>query len=210
MTYEEYITCKTRKCYYAANPGCPNHCGDCIYRYKQDEKLGLGNNLTPKTGSFIGWKIVRLEQHDHTITKYDLDQCSPRGTECNCPATRTFVLPDGTTKECRFALVRLQIPEDAKRSSAYGKKCRCSKAQVLDIWPLGPVFDSNGEVIAYEVYGFLDAEHGHSWWNPSFEYRKGETVSVQDFDEHWWDECSSGIHFFMSTYDALRYVKEID
>ena len=207
MTHEEYVTCKILRCRYAANPECPNSCIDCIYRFEQDEKLGIANNLTPKTGSFIGWKIVRLEQHHYTITDFKPDPLYPWGIQRNCPATRTIVLPDGTEKECRFALVRLQIPEDAERSSAYGKKCRCSKAQVLDIWPVSPVDDI---LKTYEVYSFLDAGYGYSWWNPDFEYRKGETVSVQDFDECWWSECGKGIHFFMSIDDALKYINEID
>lgn len=34
-------------------------------------------------------------------------------------------------------IIKLSIPEDAKRSSAYGNKCRCNKAKVLDIWTFG-------------------------------------------------------------------------
>ena len=186
MTYLEYMSCKAYGCRYAADPGCPGDCFNCIYGFKQDEKLGFANNLTPKTGSFIGWKIIRLERED--------------------PRLRTFVLPDVHKKECRFALVRLQIPEDAKRSSGYGRKCRCSKAQVLDIWPV--CLSEDGK--AYEVYDVLDADHGYSWWDPRFEYHKGETVSAPGFDEQWWNECSTGIHFFMLMSDALKYLKEID
>lgn len=189
MTYEDYMTCKTFGCSYAVDPECPKNCSGCVYRYERDAEIGLVNNLTPKTGSFIGWKIIQLEQG---LQK-------PR-------QSRTIVLPDGTKKECRFALVRLRIPEDAKRSSGYGSnKCRCSKAQVLDIWPVWQN-DNRG----YELYNFLDADHGYSWWNPHFEYHKGETVSVPDFDECWWDVCSRGIHFFMTVRDVFEYLKEID
>lgn len=190
MTYEDYMTCKTFRCSYAVDPECPKNCSGCVYRYERDAEIGLVNNLTPKTGSFIGWKIIQLEQG---LQK-------PR-------QSRTIVLPDGTEKECRFAVVRLQIPEDAKRSSDYGSnKCRCSKAHVLDIWPVW----LNKDAKAYEVYNFIDADHGYSWWNPHFEYHKGKTVSDPYFDECWWNTCSRGIHFFMTVRDAIKYLGEID
>ena len=33
----------------------------------------------------------------------------------------------------------------------------------------------------------------------------GETVSVSDFDENRWNECSTGIHFFITRDEAVRY-----
>lgn len=203
MTYMEYMNCKSLGCRYAADPECSGDCINCIYQLKQDEELGFANNLVPKAGSFIGWKIIRLEQETYYKV---MPQSNKKCATYEDPQTRTFTLPDGTTRECRFALVRLRIPEDAKRSSAYGRKCRCSKAQVLDIWPVW----LNEDAEAYESYDFLDADHGYSWWNRDFEYHKGETVSAPDFDECWWDECSQGIHFFMLMRDAIEYLKEID
>lgn len=40
----------------------------------------------------------------------------------------------------------------------------------------------------------------------SFVYRIGETVEVTDFDQNRWNECSTGIHFFMNREDAVKYV----
>ena len=81
-------------------------------------------------------------------------------------------------------IVKLLIQEDAKRSSATTRKCRCDKALVLD------------------VFG---ANQGISQHDPTFIYRKGETVSVDDFDENRWNECSSGIHFFITRAEAECY-----
>ena len=96
-------------------------------------------------------------------------------------------------KKCRNNLiVELEIPEDAYRCSATSKKCRCSKAKVLSITNLdGSESTSNVAVSKYDS---------------SFVYRIGETVEVTDFDQNRWNECSTGIHFFMNRKDAVKYV----
>lgn len=88
-------------------------------------------------------------------------------------------------------IVTLQIPEDAKRSSAFGKKCRCNKAKVI-------------EIIALYEEGILLKE-AVSYFCPSFKYKLGETVEVEDFNEFRWNECATGIHFFMDPYSAEDY-----
>ena len=88
-------------------------------------------------------------------------------------------------KKCREnVIVKLLIPEDAKRSSATTRKCRCDKAFVLDIF---------------------GGDQGVSQHNLTFIYRKGETVSVDDFDDNRWNECSTGIHFFITREEAECY-----
>ena len=96
-------------------------------------------------------------------------------------------------KKCRNNLiVKLEIPEDAYRCSATSKKCRCSKAKVLSITNLdGSESTSNVAVSKHDS---------------SFVYRIGETVEVTDFDQNRWNECSTGIHFFMNREDAVKYV----
>ncbi len=87
-------------------------------------------------------------------------------------------------------IVKLRITEDAKRSSATSRKCRCSKAEVLSI----TTFD--GEEVKDGV--------AYSKWDSSFVYRVGKTVKVSDFDEDRWNECSTGIHFFMTKQEAIN------
>lgn len=86
-------------------------------------------------------------------------------------------------------IIKLSIPEDAKRSSAYGNKCRCNKAKVLDI----RTFD--GQKVKSAI----------SRYDPDFIYEVDKEVSVPDFDENRWHECAPGIHFFMSEKEALDY-----
>ena len=95
-------------------------------------------------------------------------------------------------KKCRNNLiVELEIPEDAYRCSATSKKCRCSKAKVLSITNLGGS-ESTSDVAV-------------SNYDSSFVYRIGETVEVTDFDQNRWNECSTGIHFFINREDAVKY-----
>lgn len=38
-----------------------------------------------------------------------------------------------------------------------------------------------------------------------FTYRVGETVVPDSFDEDRWNECSNGIHFFITKQEAIDY-----
>ena len=42
-----------------------------------------------------------------------------------------------------------------------------------------------------------------------FIYRVGKEVKVKDFDENRWNECSTGIHFFITREEAERLIDEI-
>ena len=105
-----------------------------------------------------------------------------------CPETGSFI---GYKKAGCEKIVKLQICEDAKRSSATTKKCRCSKALVLAI-----------ENIDGSDSGLQEIE---SIYDPSFVYRVGEIAEEPDFDDNRWYECAPGIHFFMDRQDAVDY-----
>ena len=102
--------------------------------------------------------------------------------------------PDGEFvgyKKAGGKIVKLLIPADAKRSSGTTLKCRCSKATVLEVQELD---GSTSEV--KEVRSYFDND---------FIYRVGETVFVEDFDDNRWNECTTGIHFFISRDAAVSY-----
>lgn len=88
-------------------------------------------------------------------------------------------------------LVKLQIPEDAKRSSATGRKCRASKAIVLDVCSLS----DDSKKYTYAVSEF----------DLNFVYEVGKTVEVDDFNEDRFFECAPGIHFFITKQEAIDY-----
>lgn len=106
-----------------------------------------------------------------------------------------FVCPDFGSfigfKKANDKVVALEIPEDAKRCSATTRKCRCNKAKVLGI------YDVNHNLLNDTIVA--------SNRDNSFLYVVGETVSVDNFDEDRWNECSTGIHFFINFEEAARY-----
>ena len=115
-----------------------------------------------------------------------------RGANLNypiaCPEEGSFV----AFKKCRDnTIVKLLIPEDAKRCSATSRKCRCNKAIVLSIE------DTNGHIMELDC---VASKH-----DQTFIYRVGETASVCDFDENRWNECAPGIHFFITREEAINY-----
>ena len=103
-----------------------------------------------------------------------------------CPEKGSFI----GYKKADKKIVELLITEDAKRSSATTRKCRCNKAKVLSITNIGNT---------------VEYKEAHSDFNYSFVYRVGEVVEVKDFDEDRWKECSTGIHFFMTRDEAVNY-----
>ena len=108
-----------------------------------------------------------------------------------CPEEGSFIgYKKAVNADAESVIVKLQITEDAKRSSATSRKCRCSKAKVLSITSI------DGEV----EYDSASSRH-----DPCFIYKVGETVEATDFDENRWNECSTGIHFFVTRGEAVQY-----
>ena len=108
---------------------------------------------------------------------------------------RTRILPEGTLigwKKLRNdAIAKLLIPKDAKRSHAFGRKCRTSKAKVLAI------YTPDGK----------ESKRAHlSTHDNTFTYKAGCTVKpYEPFSENWQNECASGIHFFITREEAEAY-----
>ena len=104
-----------------------------------------------------------------------------------CPETGSFI----GYKKAADKIVMLEICADAKRSSATSRKCRCSKAKVLAITNLDGSESGLSEI--------------ESDYDEDFIYCVGETVEVPDFDENRWNECTAGIHFFITREEAVKY-----
>ena len=103
-----------------------------------------------------------------------------------CPESGSYI----GYKKASGLVVELEIPADARRSSATSRKCRASKAKVLSIT------DINGNPAGGQV---------KSNYDPNFVYTIGETVEVTDFDDNRWNECSTGIHHFITRAEAVIY-----
>ena len=104
-----------------------------------------------------------------------------------CPDTGSFI----GFKKASGHIVMLGIPEDARRLSASGRKCRCDKAIVIRIEKMDGTTSDLTEVASDR--------------DSSFVYKVGEMVSVPDFCEDRWQECSTGIHFFINRQEAVNY-----
>jgi hypothetical protein len=102
---------------------------------------------------------------------------------------RTRILPQGALigwKKCLDnVIVKLRIPEEAKRSHAFGRKCRAEFADVLEV---------------------IGAEVGVSLHDGQTEYRVGERITPDSFDENWQDECSHGVHFYITREEAEAHL----
>ena len=108
------------------------------------------------------------------------------GYNLACPEEGSFI----AFKKANGCIVKLLILEDSKRSSATTCKCRCDKAKVLEI---------------KEIETGKRVKRVSSNYDPNFIYEVGEIVSVDNFDDNRWNECGTGIHFFMNKENALNY-----
>lgn len=104
-----------------------------------------------------------------------------------CPDTGTFV----AWKKANGYIVKLEIPEDARRSSATGRKCRCDKAKVIEIQEL----DGSSSELTEVASGY----------DRNFVYRVGKIAEEPKYDENRWKECAPGIHFFINRQEAVDY-----
>jgi uncharacterized protein YjbI with pentapeptide repeats len=108
-----------------------------------------------------------------------------RAKDANYAIACTRILPDGDLigwKKCKNSvIVKLKIPEAAKRSHAFGRKCRGEFADVLEV---------------------IGAEFGIGQHDGKTEYRVGQRVTPDSWDENWAEECSHGIHFYITRAEA--------
>ena len=103
-----------------------------------------------------------------------------------CPEEGSFI----GYKKSGNKIVKLRIEEDSKRSSATSRKCRASKVTVLSIT---------------SIDGTEEFQKAENTGNYEFTYEVGKTYEIDDFDEDRWNECSTGIHFFITREEAVKY-----
>lgn len=111
-----------------------------------------------------------------------------------CPSHGSFIAWKACKHRRKNVIVKLLIPEDAKRISFTSLKCRADKAVVLEIQ------DADGNK--------LDFKTARSLMDPSFVYTVGGTVYPEHpLNEDRFEECSSGIHFFVDRDIAVKLMK---
>lgn len=147
---------------------------------------------------FTNCRFTECTFRAYTTRNITFDNCEYRMSPCfyqHCPETGSYIAYKKAT--CKphsyidFCIIKLLIPEDAKRSSSLSSKCRASKAIVLDIVDL--LDESKHLDTAYSIH------------DSKFIYHINDTVEVTDFDNNRWEECASGIHHFLSKQEAVEY-----
>ena len=133
-----------------------------------------------------GWERMRADLTRADLTGANLTRANLL-VPMSCPDAGAFI----GWKKARGQIVKLEITEDAKRSSATGRKCRCSKARVLEIQNMD---GSKADVCSVS-----------SSRDRNFVYTVGEVVEAPDFDKNRWNECAAGIHFFINRQEAVNY-----
>ena len=104
-----------------------------------------------------------------------------------CPEEGDFI----AWKKVGEVIVKLRIPAEAKRSSATTRKCRCEFAEVLELQSLDGTPYNDDKVVNNDYVETI--------------YKVGEIVRSDSWDDNRWNECSHGIHFFITRDEAVRY-----
>ena len=104
-----------------------------------------------------------------------------------CPEEGDFI----AWKKVNNVIVKLKVPAEAKRSSATTRKCRCEFAEVLELQSLDGAPYKDDKVVNNNHVGTI--------------YKVGEIVRPDSWDDNRWNECSHGIHFFITRDEAVMY-----
>ena len=115
------------------------------------------------------------------------DLRSAKNSEFAIAVTR--IIPESGSfegwKSCRNGmLVRVLIPADAKRSHAFGRKCRAEFVEVLEIVGGDVAVSKHDESVTYTV---------------------GQRVTCHEWCDDFTQESAGGIHFFITRLEAEKY-----
>ena len=134
-----------------------------------------------------GADLSRANLYGADLSRADLSGANLSGAKnAELVWARTEIVPrEGTVigwKKCRNnVLVRLQVAEKSRRSNATGRKCRAEFVEVLEV---------------------IGAEVGISLYDEKIEYRVGQVVKCDIWNEDRWTECGGGIHFYLTREEA--------
>lgn len=176
-------------------------CEACLFGSNLAGALLYGANLWGtdlRTAKFYGTDLSKADFYRARLYGTDLSNSVIRDAmfievddmpyiPMACPDTGSFI----AWKKAGGYIVKLLIPDDAKRSSANGRKCRANKAKVLEIQ------DVDG--------GKADISQVASNFDGSFIYEVGQEVIVPNFEKNRFIECAPGIHFFINRQEAKDY-----
>ncbi len=129
-------------------------------------------------GANLGWTNLR----DANLSRANLRGANLRRAIFDYRTIGMHAAPEGKLtgykKLANGTICRIEVPEDARRSCATTRKYRCERAFVLE-------------------------GAGHTMHDGvKTEYRPGNEVRPDSWDDNRWNECSHGIHFFLTREEA--------
>jgi len=154
--------------------------------------LGLAVRTAVAAGAYlVGADLAGADLAGANLARADLAGADLAGAnlamaiDAELVIARTRILPEGALvgwkKLDRGVIAKLEIPAAAKRSHAFGRKCRAEYAVCLEV---------------------IGAEFGVSMHDNATIYRAGETIKPHQFDDNWQNECAGGIHFYITREEA--------
>jgi len=134
--------------------------------------------------------LSRADLSGANLSRADLS----RAESADLAIAQTRILPEGELigwKKCADGIIaKLLIPAKAKRSHAWGRKCRAEYVKVL------AVMNSAGKAVK-------EGESQHDQGKTV--YRKGKIVKPDSWCADYTKECAAGIHFFITKEEAIAY-----
>ena len=173
---------------YGANLSEANFSGANLYRANLSEADLSGANFSEANFSGADLSGANFSGADLSRANFSGANLS-RANDIQYALAQSFILPETGPiwgwKKCKNdVLVKLVVGNTARRGHAAGRKCRAEHVKVLEV---------------------IGAEVGISQHDDKTEYRVGQVVRCDKWNEDRWTECGGGIHFFLTRIEAERY-----
>ena len=156
-----------------------------------------GANL--RRANLIDANLIDANLIGANLIDANLRRANLSGAKINYRTTCIHAAPEGQligyksiSRGNRKYIVKIQIPTKAKRSCATTRKHRCEYAKVLGI------FNTDGS--KSDVKELTRVGYGQKT-----DYIVGQKVVPDSYDEDRWNECSHGIHFFLTFDEAVAW-----
>jgi len=183
------------KCRYSANVlfafECENNSIKLTLEAAIKSRADLyGANLSG--ANLYGADLSGANLYGANLSRANLSGADLYGAENSESVARTMIVPEegsfvGFKKICTKEgkkVIKVLIPENAKRvGGTAGRKCRAEFVQMPE-----------------DVSGWSD--HDETF---KYEYKAGDLVYPDKFDGTITQECTNGIHFFITRYEAEQY-----
>ena len=146
----------------------------------------IGANLIG--ANLIGANLIGADLRDANLRDANLRDANLIGADLPplsiVPETGQFT----GWKKLRGCLAEVIIPEDAGRVNSTGRKCRAEYVVVKKL---------------YNVIGTIYDNCSH--YDSSVVYTEGATVRPDSYNPDFREECTNGIHFFITRKEAEEY-----